>query len=44
MNDLSFLSVIELNYVLFISFGTWFTLVCFIKMVDTAIKIIFSKE
>ena len=28
----------DLNEILFVSFGIWFTVVCFIKMVETAIR------
>jgi hypothetical protein len=44
MNDLSFWLIWELNYVLFIAFGIWFTLICFIKMFETAVQTVFPKE
>ena len=44
INDLSYLSVIELNYTLFVAFGIWFTMVCFINMVGTAVQIIFVED
>jgi hypothetical protein len=37
-----YFAVRDLNYLLFVSFGIWFTLVCFIKMVATAYWVIRS--
>jgi hypothetical protein len=32
-------SLYDLNWILFVAFGIWFTLVCLIKMVETAIQV-----
>ncbi len=31
-------STADLNRILFVAFGIWFTLVCFYKMIETAIR------
>ncbi|MGE5223894.1 MAG: hypothetical protein ACM3PY_15760 [Omnitrophica WOR_2 bacterium] len=32
------ISTVDLNRILFVAFGIWFTLVCFYKMIETAVR------
>ncbi len=44
LDKLVILSAPELNRILFVAFGIWFTLVCFYKMIETAIRSNFPED
>jgi len=44
LNYLSDLALSEINNILFIAFGIWFTLICFFKMAENAIRIVLSDD